>query len=55
MNKIEKRLNDFYYKLAKNEQKVFYKINEDQIYLSDSYIISIMNKESNLYNWFTNE
>ena len=51
MNKIEKRLNDFYYKLAKNEQKVFYKIDEEQIYLSDSYIISIMNKESNLLNY----
>ena len=51
MNKIEKRLNDFYYKLAKNEQRVFYKIDEDLIYLSDSYNISILDKTNNLLNY----
>lgn len=44
MNKIVKDINKYYLDLLIKEEKVYYEIVEDQILLSDSHMISILNR-----------
>ena len=50
MNKFSKDINKYYFNLLLKGDKVFYTIIDDKIYLSDSYIISIINKDDFLLN-----
>lgn len=50
MNKFSKDINKYYFNLLLKGDKVFYTIMDDKIYLSDSYIISIINKDDFLLN-----
>lgn len=40
-----KRINEFYFNLLINDKRVLYEINEDKILISDTFNITILNKE----------
>ena len=45
-----KKLNDFFYKLLKKGNKVYYSILEENYYISDGIVVGIFNKEDILIN-----
>lgn len=50
MEKYVKDINKYYFNLLLKREKVFYSIKDDKVYLSDKYIISIINKDDLLIN-----
>lgn len=47
MKKSEvKRINNYYFNLLVEDKKVMYEVTEDKIFISDTYIITILEKEN---------
>jgi len=50
MKQLDKNINKYYFDLLTKNKKVFYSIKDDKVYLSDSYMINIINKDNLLLN-----
>ena len=46
MKQLDKNINKYYFDLLTKNKKVFYSIKDDKVYLSDSYMINIINKDN---------